>query len=563
MSRMNDVYILDHFSEALAKGHIRPYYQPIFRSVTGQICCVEALARWLDPVYGILAPGEFITVLEEHDLIYALDMEILKQTCLFYREMNERGTPIPSFSVNLSRHDFRRRDLFERVSGCLEAYKVPVDAVKLEITESVMLEDVDAFRRIFQKFHNAGFSIWIDDFGSAYSSLNVLQNYEFDTMKFDMLFLKNFSVKSRQVLLSLINMAKNLNIHTLVEGVETEEQRVFLRSIGCEALQGYYYSKPLPSEELLSITAEKNGLLESLEDKNYWGRIGRLNVLSPSPLTDFDRTEKRNFISEDFQEKNIAPLALVECVQNRAYYVYVSDGYLKRVLNLGYDSIEALERVFNEKKSDQYLMLKNLILDAIGSDTVMELDYTNNDVYYTLGARCLARDRKRAMLALQLQIFDSENEVKTSKQMLQYGNALFSTYEIVTLVYPRLGASTRIYAADFIPSYDNVKAKTLKESIEKFCEAEIVPEDRERYLRFFNLETLGERIGSCPGGFIQDAFRLNRIKSAKGKWRNIRISRVPSDEEVVYIYTIQVVQEKEELMLDLMAKEHPEVLNRF
>ena len=440
----------------------------------------------------------------------------------------------------------------------MREFDVPTDVIKMEITESIMLEDIEAFMRIFKQFHDAGFSIWIDDFGSAYSSLNVLQNYEFDVMKFDMLFLRNFSVRSRQVLASLVNMAKVLNIHTLVEGVETEEQKDFLQSIGCEALQGYYFSKPVSMTDFASL-ADSGDVLESREDRDYWNHIGRLNILSPSPLQDFGSAKDTSSVS-DLVEKVIAPLALVECFNDRAFYVYVSDGYRKRVLDLGYESIDDLEHAFNEKQSDQYLMIKRLMLNTVSKDSVQELDYTNNGMYYKLSARCIAKKKDCAMLALQLRIFDTDREIKTAKEMLQYGNALFSTYEIVTLVYPSRASSTRIYAADTIPAYDNVGAKTLEESIRKFCEAEIISEDQERYIRFFDLSTLEERIENSERGFIQAVFRLSRKKGAEDRWRTIRISKVPSDEEEYYIYTIQKVHPKEAVMRDSVATEHPEML---
>ena len=554
---IHEQYILEHFRDAIENCYIQPYFQPVFRSVTGKVCSAEALARWKDPQYGIIPPGNFIPVLESHNLICDLDLEILRQTCMFYRELSERGTLLHSFSVNLSRYDFGYSDLFERITGILREYNVPPSAIKLEITESIMLEDIDTFRIIFDQFHDAGFSIWIDDFGSAYSSLNVLQNYDFDVIKFDMLFLRNFTGKSRQVLASLINMAKSLNIHTLVEGIETEEQEVFLRSVGCEIMQGFHFSKPLPGEEMLKSIEQNVFILESPEDRSYWNRIGRLNFLSPNPLEEFGTAQSDSSAFDCTLCADGAPLALLECSQHRAFYVYVSSAYMKRVYELGYPSVEALEHAFNDKQSDQYLMMKKMVLDAVSTGTVQEVDYVNNDVYYKVSARCIARKEDRAMLAMQLRIFDTEREIKTAREMLQYGNALFSTYEVVTLLYPDRSSASRIYAADSIPSYD--QAGSLDESIHNFCESEIVPEEQEKYLRFFDLRTLAERIGESPRGFIQDVFRMKRYAGGT-PWRSIRISKVPSSEETVFIYTIQTLHSKEKKLLDFIQKEHPEVL---
>ena len=174
MEHIDEAYIVNHFPKALESGFIQAYYQPIYRSVTGEMICTEALARWHDPEHGMLSPVDFIPVLERGGLIFQLDMEMIRQTCAFYRHLLNRGTPLHAFTVNLSRHDFRHEALFETVTGILEAHGVPCEAIHLEITESLMLEDIETFQRVFRQFSDAGFSIWIDDFGSGYSSLNVL-----------------------------------------------------------------------------------------------------------------------------------------------------------------------------------------------------------------------------------------------------------------------------------------------------------------------------------------------------------------------------------------------------
>ena len=126
--------------------------------------------------------------------------------------------------------------------------------------EEYLSEDTEAFTKTFNRFRAAGFSVWLDDFGSGYSSLNVLQNYTFDVIKFDMLFLRQLSTRGREMLTSLIGMAKTLGIHTLTEGVETEEQMKTLKDFGCDVIQGYYFSKPLPPDEFEKlIEKEING----------------------------------------------------------------------------------------------------------------------------------------------------------------------------------------------------------------------------------------------------------------------------------------------------------------
>ena len=309
--------------------------------------------------------------------------------------------PVSCFSVNLSRLDFRRggdERLFDRVVDTLSRYDVPRQAIKLEITQSLMLEDIDTFRKLFRQFRDAGFTLWIDDFGS------------------------------------------------------------------------------------------------------------------------------------------------------------------------GYSSIDALERAFNDHRSDRYLMIKKLVTDTISLGTRQTVEYVNNDVCYRLSAKCLAKKKDKAMLALRLITFDSEREIQTAKEMLNYGNSLFSTYELVVVMYPDSGISKRIYTANSLPSYD--QAGSLSESFRGFCESEVMPVDQARYLRFMDYETINQRVEASPKGFIQSSFRLHwdsrndgaRADSDVGPWYTARVSRIPASAERAYLLTIQSHPANEARHLDVIARDHPEIL---
>ena len=548
MSGLNEEYIISHFSEAIENGCIQPYFQPIFRSFTEKICASEALARWIDPVYGLLSPALFIPVLERYGMIYELDMAIVRQTCAFYRQLQDIGLPVHSFTVNLSRYDFTEPDFFERVVASTREFRVLPESLKLEITESIMLEDMEAFKRVFNLFHGAGFSVWMDDFGSGYSSLNTLQNYDFSTLKFDLLFLRTFSEKSRQVLAAMINMAKALRIHTICEGVETKEQVLFLRSMGCEALQGFHFSRPLSREQFISLLREDPERSESLADYDYWDKIGLFNFLSTAPLTDYHENDEACELGNASWYDRGTPLALLEVKPNSVSHVYASRTYRDRIRQLGYPSLDELEHAFNDHISDHYLMMKRLVTDAVSNQTVQRVDYMNNGVSYRLRARCLAKEEGKAMLALQLRTFQTEKEAHASEEMLQYGNALFSTCELVSVIYPDRDSSERIYSRESILSYASVGK--LRESFQRFCSSEIHPDDQERYRRFSDLDSLDERLES---GFIQSFFRM----TSSAVWRSIRISRMPSDKERVYLYTIQALPDQEMRNLDTFVREHP------
>ena len=545
----------DRFHEALGNGGIRAWFQPVFRSLTQQIMGAEALARWFDPDGNMLSPADFIPQLEQGGLIFELDMEILRQACALYDELRARGTPLSRVSVNLSRLDFAREDLFEQVCSVLHAYSVPREAVSLEITESVMLEDTDAFEKVFNRFSDAGFSVWLDDFGSGYSSLNVLQNYPFDVIKFDMLFLRKMSAKGKNMLASLISMAKTLGIHTLTEGVETNEQREFLLDIGCEAQQGFYYARPLSREALIEQIDRKPGILEKKEDEAYWGQIGRLNFVNPNPLKEY--AERWKSSPADYVSSYDGSIALIECGRENFTYIYATEGYKERLRELGFSSVDGLENALtSHQRGHYYLAIHKLVMDALQQGTIQTVEYAYRDVYYRLSALFIARREERAMIIMRLNTFDAEREVKTAQEMLDNGSALFFTYEMVAMIRPEMKKAKRIYAASSLPSYD--REESVDKTIRKFCENHVDPADQERYLQFANMGTMGERIRNSPRKFIQAVFRM-KLEKDQSSWYSARFTEVPSSSEPVYILTIQSVQENLNRWLNLFVEEHPEM----
>ena len=246
-------YIVTHIDEAIKNGYLKAYYQPVVWSKGRTLCGVEALARWIDPRYGFLSPGKFVPVLESSQLIYKLDKEILRLVCRDLRHNLDLGLPVLPVSINFSRADFGVIDIVQVVSETIEEYKVPTDLLHIEITESALTDEEDTLKNTINRLHEKGFATWLDDFGSGYSSFNVLKDYEFDVLKLDMKFLTGFNgnEKAKALIKSVIAMADQIGMKTLCEGVETAEQAAFLEESSCGRLQGYLYGKPLTYDELM------------------------------------------------------------------------------------------------------------------------------------------------------------------------------------------------------------------------------------------------------------------------------------------------------------------------
>ena len=247
-------YIVSHIDEAIVNGYLRPYYQPVVWSKGRTLCGVEALARWIDPKYGFLSPGKFIPALEATRLVYKLDQEILRLVCQDIRQNLDNGITVLPVSINFSRADFGIIDIVDVVEKTVDQYNVPHELLHIEITESALTNETDTLKDTINRLHEKGFATWLDDFGSGYSSFNVLKDYDFDVLKLDMAFLIGFNgnEKAKALIKSVIAMADQIGMRTLCEGVETVEQAAFLEDASCGRLQGYLYGKPLSYEELFS-----------------------------------------------------------------------------------------------------------------------------------------------------------------------------------------------------------------------------------------------------------------------------------------------------------------------
>ena len=259
-------YVVTHIDKAIEEGYVRPYYQPVVWSKGRTLCGVEALARWIDPQYGFLNPGKFIPALESASVVYKLDAEILRLVCKDIRENMDKGLPVLPVSINFSRADFGLVDIVDIVNKTVDEFKVPHHLIHVEITESALTDEEDVLKDTIKRLHENDFATWLDDFGSGYSSFNVLKDFEFDVLKLDMAFLIGFNgnEKAKALIKAVISLANEIGMRTLCEGVETAEQAAFLESADCGRLQGYLYGKPLSREELLEKI--KKGELELSND---------------------------------------------------------------------------------------------------------------------------------------------------------------------------------------------------------------------------------------------------------------------------------------------------------
>lgn len=240
-------HIEDTMQSALDSGEFEAYLQPQYSVKNEKIVSAEALVRWNDPDGKLIPPGEYIDLFEKNNFITKLDVFIWKQVFKIIRKWINQGREPYQISINVSPVHFKNRTILDEIQGVIDEYDVPHNFIELEITESILLDDLSYAVDTIEKLHNLGFKIAMDDFGSGYSSLNILNKLSIDVLKLDREFLNDSSnsKKGKIVISDIISMAKDLNMEVICEGVETREQVDFLKTTECDKIQGYFYAKPM------------------------------------------------------------------------------------------------------------------------------------------------------------------------------------------------------------------------------------------------------------------------------------------------------------------------------
>lgn len=279
IATLSEADILAQFNQALAEKQFQVFYQPQYNHANGAIVGAEALVRWFHPEAGMQFPSDFIPVLERNKLIYRLDMYVFSELCAFIALRLETGAPVVPISFNSSRHDLVEPTYLDELEEIRKRYNVPVDLLHIEITETAIVCGTKCINGIVEALHHKGYRVAMDDFGSGYSSLNVLKDVDFDILKLDMKFFSgDLNAKAGTVISSVVYMAERLGLPVISEGVETKVIADYMYSLGCNYIQGYYYSKPVPARDFIrqleSIQEDhlqcRLKLVEHLDMNRFW-----------------------------------------------------------------------------------------------------------------------------------------------------------------------------------------------------------------------------------------------------------------------------------------------------
>ncbi|SFT61466.1 diguanylate cyclase (GGDEF) domain-containing protein [Selenomonas sp. GACV-9] len=476
-------YVTSHIDMALERKWIKLYYQPVVRTLSKELCSMEVLARWVDPIYGMLNPGQFISALEDSGQIHKLDMYMARETCRLMRERMDKKIAVVPVSFNLSRLDFLLCNIFQSIEDAVAEYRIPRHMIHIEITESMLFDNGVHMQGEIQKFHDAGYQVWMDDFGSGYSSLNVLKDYHFDEIKLDMMFLSSFNDRSQAILTSTVDMAKKIGIQTLAEGVETEEQFEFLRSIGCEKVQGYFFGKPLPYQESIDNIISKGLQIADLDWQHYYDEAGRINLITDQPT------------------------AIVEDDGRNFQVLFANGAFYEQLNGLEIHGLAQLERTVNSSFSPLHLRMREFINKLKRNKTEDVMFYSNRGQYLMLKFEPVTEYEHKYLYRVILINLSADSERVAERRLdrvMRDVSVLFD--DIVILDFSNDCAEPLLFSkvtgnAGERHWYD------LKAYRQKMLDEVIHPDDRKRYEDFVMEQDVRQRIRESQLGFVEGFFR--------------------------------------------------------
>ena len=521
-------HIESHIEEAIAEKQVIVYLQPNVRGLTQRVCGAEALSRWIDPKYGMIYPGDFISVLEKTLKIHLLDLYVFREICKNLGERLERKETVFPISLNFSRLDFNIGDFLDQLELIVEQYHVPKNLLHIEVTESVVMHNEGYMKYVVKKLHELGYQVWMDDFGSGYSSLNLLKEFEFDTFKIDMRFLSDMGKKSLIIIYSILYMAKEIGIHTVAEGVETEEQFRFLKHAGCERMQGYYFGRPEPMENWLSDLIEKNGV-ESRKEDYLFDQVGLVNIISPTPFV-LDRLDDSPNI---YGFETVIPIAVCSETGGKICHLNFTEPYRDNLLDLGYAGTHDFQDALNNRKVLLAEKIRDIMMLARDSMEVESMDFISSGKHCHLQARLVTSMDECFIYLIRIDVLTNNRVFRKIKDMNDTLRTLYSVYDMVILLNLRSDTLLPVYMCEL---FDRIKeSENLSAEINKYVYKNVHPDDKEHCWAFLNPQDMWQRLKNSEEGFLLSYFR-SRNKYGKFVWKRFVLVRsydIGDEEKVV------------------------------
>lgn len=412
------------FRKAIEEKQFKVYYQPICRSSDGLITSAEALIRWQHPVKGMISPGSFIPLFEKNGFISILDRYVWDEVCAMQQSRLDQGLATVPVSVNVSRVEFYNPTLCDDIRDIAKRHNISPDLLKIEITESAYADNPVQVMDAVKKLHAYGFSVLMDDFGSGYSSLNMLKDLPIDVLKIDMRFLDDLDKDQKAAIMleSIIRLAKWMKLSVVSEGVETQKEWEYLRSVECDSVQGYFFYKPMPQEDFIKLldksAADSTNLLF-----HDWVET------DDSVLDIFNHT---NTLESILFYSMLGGMGILELCENNVELIRVNKGYYealygssfeRKVLNIPFEEpersliLEQCRIAKDESKVQQFQLHHKLEDDSF--------------VWLAVKLRYFGGTSHRSRFLIAVDNIEEQKRLEKERYVTNYSSVLLKLYDRV------------------------------------------------------------------------------------------------------------------------------------
>lgn len=482
--------ITGEMNQALQEGQFCFYLQPIYSIATGVPTSAEALVRWNHPERGVVPPRDFIPLFERNGFIAKLDMYLWESVCLYQSGLLAEGfTPLP-ISVNLSRVNLLNPALCQQLVETAARYGLPPRLLKLEITESAYTDHPERLLEASRTLREQGFEILMDDFGSGYSSLSMLKDLPVDVLKVDMHFLNDMETNSRaaSMLVSIVRMAKWLNTVVVAEGVETYAQVEFLRSIGCDEAQGFYYAVPLTQEAFTALLRDP----EAMRRPHEQGRERLLANLDVQSLWEYNQQASVLFGSM------IGAIGLFEKAGDTLDVLRVNEAYFELLGTTPQTLLcRELDPLARMEAADRHKLLsaceRAIASRAVDMAQVCCPHPDGHALWLDIRVRHLGSVNGRDLFYFALSDASRQKELERNILLYQYGASMLDAYdEVLELNYTDALATSFSFGGS--GGYRTVTL-ALEVALRNIAAKRVHPEDREPLMALFTPEAVQNAAG--------------------------------------------------------------------
>ncbi|MDD3429972.1 MAG: EAL domain-containing protein, partial [Oscillospiraceae bacterium] len=541
---------------ALASGQFCVYLQPIYSLTSGTPIGAEALVRWIHPQKGMISPAAFIPLFERNSFITELDYFVWEEVCSFIHKRMEQNLPIVPVSVNVSRVNLYNPYLCDMIVALTEKYNIPTAMLKLEITETAYTEDPHQLLEVIDQLQEKGFIILMDDFGSGYSSLNMLKDIPANVLKLDMRFIDDIEENSRggNVLSSVVRMAKWLNMDVIAEDVETKEQLAFLRSIGCDSVQGFYFARPMEKDKFELLLGDKGQKTQEEIKKNI-------------ESVDFDLMWTTKGNSAYMMEELLDGMALYELHEEELQLIRVNDNYYTvfgdspKTLFTKNNKIE--EKILPEDKLPLLQACHMAVQSGETQEQLVRRYHADGNLMWTnLHIRYLGKRGTAHVLCFGIDDVTKLPKRERERNEAQWVQILkFAFTEIAELNFTK--DTYKVIYRDSNHSDQYPRQASLGETLKKHVVNIIRPDYLEAVAHWDDADWLHKRLKACATGSLRVELQMY-LADEQYHTVNAIITEIPRDGCDVFLVAIRVMDEaiqmeqltNENLLLKAQSQEY-------